>query len=499
MGFEIRTSPRGVSALWGGRQLASAYDAAKEAVRWAAGVNAAPGSLVFVAGDPWGLASRALLDAGVQAVALLLGGAARRHLPEGVRSWAPEDGELGGFVRDLLDEWGTDAVSWQVWPAFERYAGELSLDWARTFRDAYRMAQGSWLTQTRFGPRFWANAVRNAVGWERPVTFLSGSRPIVIAASGPSLEDALPALAEHRPRFELWALPSSFEVLLKRGLVPDAGVATDGGYYAREHLHRLVSSGVPLMAALTSAPDASLEGRPCLFFSQGMDIERRLLGALFSGFGEIPSRGTVAVTAIELALTASTAPVFVVGLDLSFRGLRAHAMPHTVDRRHLSSHGRLTPYEGLAADALFVQAPVVSEGALTTSALLTYAGWFRRAKFRREVFRVAPSALRWNSMTEIGIGEAARRWSASRGEPWRWRTVEEWPSRNARRRSADAVLEQFLDRLAACAEDDPWLVEAARTGAPRELARDLQARRVGQRSDLARAGLVALIRGLRDR
>ena len=499
MAFEIRAGARGPSALWNGLQLASSYDAPREARRWAESLSAAH-LLVFVAGDPWGLAAQALQTSGARAVALLPGNAAKPHVPAGVTAWAPEDGGLERLIRGHLEDWGPDAVSWQVWPAFERHAPELALEWSRLFRDVYRRVQGSWLTQTRFGPRFWTNAVRNARDWEHGTVFRPGTRPVVIAASGPSLEESLPALREHRQRFELWALPSSFEVLLRRGLIPDAGVATDGGYYAREHLQRLAGTAVPLLAALTSAPDPVLAERPTLLFSQGMAVERPLLAAVMPGFGEVPSQGTVAVTAIELALAATSGPVCIAGLDLSFRDLRAHAAPHTVDRRLLSAHSRLTPYESQLAENLFSQAPVTAEGTRTAPALLTYAGWFRSgARFRRTVYRLAPSALRWSSMTGLQVNEAAALWRTAGTDAVRWETVRSWPDAARRRQAVDAALTGLLERTEAAAEDDPWLVEAARTGAPRALAEDLRARRQGLPSGKAKLELCDFLRALRER
>ncbi len=495
MALEIRTGPRGVTALWDGRQLASAYDAAREAERWAAEQTVAAGSLVFVAGDPWGLAAQAFSRRGAVAVALLPGGAAQPHVPDGVPAWNPDQGELERFVRDTVDRWGPDAVVWLVWPAFERHVPELSLDWSRRFRDVYRTVQGSWLTQTRFGRRFWTNTVRNVRDWDKPAILVQGTRPIVIAASGPSLEDCLPAIEEHRKRFELWALPSSFEVLLRRGIVPDAAVATDGGYYAREHLQRLAGTKIPVLAAISSAADPVLNGRPCLFFSQGLPVERELLAALASDYAEIPSQGTVAVTAIELALASTAGSVFIAGLDLAFRDFRAHASPHTADRRLETRQSRLTPREQMLAEGVFSQAPVTVDGVRTAPALLTYASWFRgRARFARPVYRVAPSALRWNTMPELTVNEASAAWRSATGDPIRWTAPPSWPSRELRRQVVTRALNTLLARVET--DTDDWLTEAARTGAPRALADDLRSKRSGHDGGKVRAELAEFIRGL---
>jgi len=447
-----------------------------------------------------GLASAALADRGVKAVALLPGVAGRPWVPAGVENWAPEDGALEAFVSELFEKTGPDGVVWEVWPAFERLAPETALDWGRRFRDTYRTVQGSWLTQHRFGHRFWRNALRNFLGWDHPATPVLGSRPLVIAASGPSLDEGIDVLARNRGRIDLWALPSSFETLVRRDLVPDAGVTSDGGFYAREHLHRLSGTQVPLLAALGSASDPVLAGRRCFFFSQGMPVEQALLETLVPEVPQVPSQGTVAVTALRLALQATTGPVFIAGLDLAFRDLRGHTSPHTVDRRLEALQGRLTPGEGLWADRLFDQATVLQDGVRTSPALLTYAGWFRsRARFSRPVFRIAPSALRWNTMTELDWGQAQTLWTTHPGRrAIEWLETRDPPSQTQR---LDAVRRTFRDlrnRIERCPPDDPWLVEAARTAVPEALALDFLARRSGRPGTAAQAALLPFLQGLEE-
>lgn len=496
MSFEIRSTPRGHNALWQGKLLHSAYDANREAEAWATRVNASPGSLVFVAGDPWGLASSILQSRGCRAAALLPGPEALPLVPEGVRAWAPGSKTLEGFLDDVFAEEGPDAVIWEVWPAFERLAPEITLDWGRRFRDLYRTVQGSWLTNRRFGPRFWTNAVRNAVDWNRPVQLLPGQRPIVIAASGPSLDDGLDLLARDRRWFDLWALPSSFETLVQRGLLPDAGVATDGGFYAREHLQRLSGKGVPLLAALSSAPDSVLAQGPTLFFSQGLPVERALLGALLPRVPEVPSQGTVAVTALRLALEATSGPVLIAGLDLSFRDLRGHTSPHTVDRRIVPQLGRLNPGEGVWAQRWVEQATVEVDGVRTSQALLTYAGWFRtRARFARTVHRVSPSPLHWSSMNEVDWQGAAALWRSAPGQGVGLRSTTGAP-REERLAKVRSALNDLTRAVAAPECPTSWLTEVCRTAVPEALAEDWRAARRGLTGRRAPEALAAFLADL---
>jgi hypothetical protein len=498
--FEVGTGPRGPAPTWNGRRLTSAYDPAREAQSWADGLTIAAGALVFVAGDPLGWAAQALEKRGAKAVSLLPGSGARPWIDPALQAWSPQDGPLEAFLEEVFDRWGPEAVVWEVWPAFERLAPEVALDWGRRFRDFYRTVQGSWLTQNRFGRRFWRNSVRNTLDWDHPIRLTAGNRPVVIAASGPSLDDGLAFLTRGRHRFDLWALPSSFETLIRRGLVPDAGVATDGGFYAREHLQRLAGTEVPMLAALSSAPDPVLAARPCLFFSQGMPVEQALLTALMPSFPEVPSQGTVAVTALRLALEATTGPVFIAGLDLAFRDLRGHTSPHTVDRRFETLQDRLAPEESLWAQRLFDQATVVHEGVRTSPALLTYAGWFRtRARFSRPVFRIAPSPLRWGTMTEVGWPQAEALWNGHPGQrAGVWTTPSSWPDRSARRRAVLKSLDDLAARAEAPGRNGPWLTEAAKTAVPEALREDFRILRRGGEALGAQAALRSFLEELRE-
>ena len=500
MSFEVRTGDRGPAALWDGKRLTSAYDAVREAKTWAEATTCAPGALVFVAGDPLGLASASLAERGFRAVALLPGADARPWVSPELDAWAPEDGPLEDFLSRIFETAGPEAVVWQVWPAFERHAADTALEWGRRFRDLYRTVQGSWLTQRRFGSRFWRNALRNFVDWRHPAQLVPGNRPLVIAASGPSLDDGLEVLARQRGRFDLWALPSSFETLVRLGLTPDAGVATDGGFYAREHLQRLAGTRVPLLAALASAPDPVLAHRPCLFFSQGLAVERALLQGLGTPYPEVPSQGTVAVTALRLALEATSGPVFIAGLDLAFRDLRGHTSPHTVDRRLAGLDHRLTPSEGLWAERRFEQATIVRQGTVTSQALWTYALWFQtRARFSRLVYRIAPSALHWHSMTEVSWQEAVEHWNAHPGRrSGSWSEVPGRGNRAQRRQQAYDALAALRDRVEASSPDDPWLIETARTAVPEALAEDFRDRRQGRPGASARAALGPFLAALQE-
>jgi len=497
--FRKEEGTRGPRYLVNGKSLVSVYDPEKEARQWAASITSGPEALVFLVGEPTGLAARELaLQSGCRVVRLVphascLTGQDRSWC------WVPEDSDLGRFLSDVLERCGPAQVQWHLWPAFERAAPQEAGEWTRVFRDTYRIAQGSWLTTKHSGRRWWRNSLRNFVGWEHPVDLQPGSRPIVVAASGPSLDAGWQVLAQERARFDLWALPSSISALRVRGLTPDVVVTTDGGYWAAEHLHRLNGAPTTVLSALSGAADAVLERSPTWFFGQGLPWENELLATLPFPAAVVPSQGTVAVTALNLALAATSGAVFVAGLDLAWTDFRAHVSGHTVDRRLAPVAGRYTPWEGLLAQRCFEQATIsLGSGERTSAAMKTYALWLGTAtRFSRLVHRVAPGSVRVAGMADVSWHELANHLRAASGQPVRSiaRDGRTWPDRNRRRELAAAALESVGQR----ALDANWSWETWMKWSLAVVPDEVQ---LAQRSptparvEAVRDGLVAFLREL---
>ncbi|MEI8093186.1 MAG: 6-hydroxymethylpterin diphosphokinase MptE-like protein [Spirochaetales bacterium] len=475
-----------------GKALFSAYDPEKEATRWIGSLELAPTGTLFLLGDAGGYleAAVAVHSPSVRVVSLVpekTGSASQEW------SWWPGKQPLATFLEAVLEKTGPASCRWQVWPAFERAAPSECLEWTSTFRDVFRTVQGSWLTWKHSGTRWWRNALRNAAGWESAVTPVAGTRPIVVAASGPTLQDGLEVLRRCRSSFDLWALPSSFEALRLRGLEPDVGITTDGGFYAREHLRRLAGGKAQVVSALSGAPDSLLEARPTAFFGQGLPWETEILSQFPLPPTQVPSQGTVAVTALHWAQALTSGPVLVAGLDLAFRDFRAHVSGHTVDRRLASAVGRLSPWEALWAERYFSQATLeVAPGVHTSPAMRTYALWLgAQPRFARPLLRLAPTQvtwpgtqpLEWNALAELAVEGS--------GQPVTWSAVQGWPSRTDRVTRLRAMLVRWRTRLLAGQMTKETLRRWSETAQPDLLQAHLTAASSPRPADLDLAGPLA--------
>jgi hypothetical protein len=250
------------------------------------------------------------------------------------------------------------------------------------------------VTTAALGRRWFRNAFRNFLLWEdRFLRPPAAERPVLVAASGPSLERALPLIEAWRDRFSLWALPSSLLALATAGLQPDLVVLTDPGYYAAAHLHPVARLEPAVAMPLTGATGTWRVRARILPLSQGTFFERTLCALRGLRPVGLPSFGTVAASAFQLARVLGSPAVVFAGLDLSHLDVRTHVRPNVFDYFLEDRAGRLSPY----LHRLFARA------ALGGSALATYSGWFAALppSSMPRLYRLHPSALSLSSFRSL--------------------------------------------------------------------------------------------------
>ncbi|HUJ75251.1 MAG TPA: 6-hydroxymethylpterin diphosphokinase MptE-like protein, partial [bacterium] len=340
------------------------------------------------------------------------------------------------------------------WPPSSRAFPDQSRGANEAVRRVVQELNGSFVTTVAAGRLWLRNCFSNFLHLDEILDAprRPQGRPILLAAPGPSLEDAAGVMETVRDRTALWALPSSCPFLMARGLVPDLVVMTDPGFYALHHL-QFAAPPCPIVMPLSAARGTwALRPRPpVMLLEQPFLVERTLLAAAGIKAPSVPPHGTVTATALELALAYTSGPVVVAGLDLGSRDLLSHARPNAFDTLLHLEVSRLQPHlaQWFTRDTLSGAAAVSGvHGFRNTPALRTYAGWldsgFQSARSR--LFRLLPSPAELSSMTALD-GPAFARLLApfapdSAGSP---RTpMAGWPAPGARRATAGRLLEQWL-------------------------------------------------------
>ena len=193
-----------------------------------------------------------------------------------------------------------------------------------------------------------------------------------------------------------------------------------------------------LVADLTCYPKIPKHWKGDVFFSAsafgqagGEGYELHPLVEKLRAFDEsveaLPCGGSVATTALELAVKMGAGPIFVAGLDLGYTRLLTHAVSSAPYHARLRSSTRFDPLltsmvRSIGARPLR-QAPGVSgKPVLTDFVFLSYRHWIaERAEFRGRVFSVAEIGLDIPGLGRASIEdaiEAARAWNGSK-EPRR--------------------------------------------------------------------------------
>lgn len=279
------------------------------------------------------------------------------------------------FLFQNLPDMYLESVRIIEWPPSSRVFPSEVKNITREVAQYIRERNGSIKTTRSFGSQWIKNAIRNVAQTQSLSRITSNSSPIVIAASGPSLNKSISLLRTYRKNLVLMALPSSLRILSANQIVPDLFIHTDPGFFAGFHLHYYHS--IPAVLPLTAKPLPESFNAPKVFFSQGTELER----SLFDLIGEppflIPENGTVSGSALFFARNIGFSPVIFAGLDFSLNGLQSHCKPHTFDEFIEAASSRFSPLPTIYLKRLLSQGLLAGKSA-TTSALRTYAGWFSR-------------------------------------------------------------------------------------------------------------------------
>jgi hypothetical protein len=368
----------------------------------------------------------------------------------------PEDPEA--WLRRMLCELDLEGLRVLEWPPSSRIFPDLARRARRAVEQVARELRGSMVTTQAAGRRWMRNSLLNFLNTRsliRPAG-RAGGRPVLLAASGPSLQESACWIRRCRDRLRLWALPSAALFLREEGLPPDLVVLTDPGFYALYHLHPLAGRPLRLAMPLSAAAGCWRLSAEVLWFSQGNFFEEALLDQAGLKAPAVPPHGTVAASALELALLLSNGPVILAGLDLCLYDIRSHVRPNTFERFLEPAAGRLSPMHDLLFRQAADRAPHrrTVDGARIRSGLPleTYAGWFAALPHRDRVYRLHPSPVALPAMREIAgpdlppLIEAAAD-PDGRGEAAGWAPLAGFPGRAERSGMARGLLADWAQRI----------------------------------------------------
>ncbi|MFO7730148.1 MAG: 6-hydroxymethylpterin diphosphokinase MptE-like protein [Spirochaetia bacterium] len=324
-----------------------------------------------------------------------------------IAAWSPDSKiSLSAFLYSHIDDLEIGSVEVLAWPPAERLFPNAYSDLKQQVRSFLQERRSTIHTTGKFGRLWLRNTLKRVALLPPIISKLAVHAPVVIAASGPSLQKALPLLADKQDSLFILALPSSLRTLTYYNIQPNMIVHSDPGFYSNYHLRNCRSAN--LQAAPLYAAGYRTARQQLLLLSTGSPVEEFFIDKLSSDAFRIKPHGTVAGIAYQLASKISAGPIIWAGLDLCYQDIQAHTRPHSFDHLIQATCHRYAPLQ----DIFFRRSPLSTAGEvrptpLQSFALTRYAEWFQRLSpaLHGRFYRLFPSEVDIRAFTPISPAE----------------------------------------------------------------------------------------------
>jgi len=212
--------------------------------------------------------------------------------------------------------------------------------------------------------------------------------PAIVVAAGPSVEKDLTCLKQYSDGCVVVAVDTVVNTLLNRDIRPDFAVTVDPQLINCYHLASMsVPSGaepLPILVADPAVyPTVLRTYRGDVLITSSVFSPGRIIEQFTDAKGSIAAGGSVATAAFDLARIMGADPVFLMGLDLSFSGLKTHISGSYVERFIQSHAHRLKTIPTFSGAYIRGGNPTFFKDksgsiVLSDSRMQLYRAWFER-------------------------------------------------------------------------------------------------------------------------
>ena len=267
------------------------------------------------------------------------------------------------------------------------------------------------ITLVKMGRLYARNLLKNLskLPFSTPLIEKSINRPILVCASGPSLDLIIEKIKNCAEFFFIIAVDNAFLPLLKNGIIPDSVIAVESQLANEKAFLGTAKSGINLIADLTSRPHilSILGGQVSFFLSEYENCRyiNRIINAGIFPFLKIMPLGSVGLSAVEIALNLrcnASLPIFFAGLDFCYTPNKSHCKESVFHRNKLNCHNRLNPVENscqcFGANNFYIQG---KNGIFITEPALNSYGETFKMRYSKvpNLFDISPIGMDTNCST----------------------------------------------------------------------------------------------------
>ncbi len=171
-------------------------------------------------------------------------------------------------------------------------------------------------------------------------------RPVFLVSAGPSLDEAMPYLAEFQDRAWIITVDTACDTLCRAGIEPDFVVSVDPQPTSTEHFPLDARPGGTLIFLPTTAREvvARFPGRKVVAAQTGHSIVSAVED-LIAAKGVTASGGSAACVALDLAVRYGVSKLFFVGQDCAFPDWKVYSANLARNRGWLGEADRFSSLE----------------------------------------------------------------------------------------------------------------------------------------------------------
>ena len=268
-------------------------------------------------------------------------------------------------------------------PAQNIFIDELSKIWTEIKKSILK-SRDILYTRSYFSQKWFLNSISFFSNVKNIYSFNKINIPILITASGPSLQSSINKIKENRDSFFLIGLSSSISVLQKNEILPDLIMSTDGGFWSKFHLYSPTTKIQNQFYALTDencTPKKIMQNEKIIPLCYKNSIGEKLFQSLNINYFYAQRNGTVSGTAAELALALTSKNIYFCGLDLSPSKSFQHTQPNSLEYFSQNKDFRLKNKESRISKSRFN----------STGSLELYQNWFKTysEQFHNRIYRLS--------------------------------------------------------------------------------------------------------------